>query len=406
MFNNSISVLSRAAARFKKIVLIAELLIQLMFVGYYTYLLVVHRDDLILLIGYSVLTVLGLSIFIVMLFTLDPYQKKVLEFKKYIRRVLRVVSWTGKIIVIGYNVYCLIRFGMTETGHLLLILSIIIFFTEVVLFVASTILSYYYQLFIYALKMDYQRFLGDNQDISEKPIGRVLLNMNDSTDHEDEVNMLFIEQEIYEEVKKYSEKEDVVINRRKIEKQILRYYLDTHYYYLDNNKLVELSETINNIDIDKKELPHLYVLKFFLINAVEKVYYGLADQYYRFVLTALTIYLENKSSEIVEIVYQIVIKSLVGNTDWSKPLAPIAAPKKSIFSLFKNKNNNNTQTSLAASMFADANEIIKKSVEEKEKELKRTVGGEIEGIVSTTIKKKVSGSIKSKIKGFFIKKKK
>ena len=59
MFNNSISVLSRAAARFKKTVLIVELLIQLMFVGYYTYLLVVHHDDLILLIGYSILTMLG-----------------------------------------------------------------------------------------------------------------------------------------------------------------------------------------------------------------------------------------------------------------------------------------------------------------------------------------------------------
>ena len=127
MFNNSISVLSRAVARFKKIVLFAELFIQLMFVGYYTYLLVVHRDDLVLLIGYSILTVLGVAIFFVMLFTLDPYQKKVLEFKKYIRRTLRMVSWTGKIIVIGYNIYCLIRFGMSETGNLLLILSMVLF---------------------------------------------------------------------------------------------------------------------------------------------------------------------------------------------------------------------------------------------------------------------------------------
>ena len=406
MFNNSISVLSRAAARFKKIVLFAELIIQLMFVGYYTYLLVVHIDDLVLLIGYSILTVLGIAIFFVMLFTLDPYQKKVLEFKKYIRRALRVVSWTGKIIVIGYNIYCLIRFGMSETGHLLLVFSIIIFFTEVILFVTSTILSYYYQLFIYALKMDYQNFLGE-KDISEKPIGRVLLNMNDSTDYEDEVNMLFIEQEIYEEVKKYSEKEEYLsFNRRKMEKQILRYYNDTLYYYLDNNRLVELSEAINSLDIDKKEKSHLFVLKFFLVNGVEKAYYGLSDQYFRFVLSGLSIYLEHKSLEAVEIVYQIVIKSLVGNTTWNKPLGPIQSNKKSIFSFFRNKNNYDSPSSLSSLMFNDVNEIITKSVEEKEKELKKTVGGEIEGIVSTTIKKKVSGSIKSKIKGFFIKKKK
>ena len=405
MFNNSISVLSRAAARFKKIVLVAELLIQLMFVGYYTYLLVVHREDLVLLVGYSILTMLGISIFFVMLFTLDPYQKKVLEFKKYIRRVLRVVSWTGKVIVIGYNIYYLIRFGMTETGQLLLVFSAIIFVTEIVLFVISTILSYYCQLFIYALKMDYQHFIGDKEDISEKPIGRVLLNVNSDIDHEDEVNNLFIEQEIYEAVKKYSEKEDSpVINRRKVEKQILSYYKDTQFYYLDNDKIVELCNAISNIEIDKKEQPNLYVLKFFLINGVEKVYYGLTDQYFRFVLTGLVIYLNKQSLPVVDIVYQIIIKHLVGNSNWNKPLNPTSTPKKSIFSFFKGKETS-SQATVSSAMFNDVNEIIKKSVEEKELDLKRTVGGELEGIVSTTIKKKVSGSIKSKIKNIFKKKK-
>ena len=406
MFNNSISVLSRAAARFKKAVLIVELLIQLMFVGYYTYLLVVHYDDLVLLIGYSILTALGVTIFGVMLFTLEPYQKKVLEFKKYIRRVLRVVSWTGKVIVIGYNIYYLIKFGMTETGQLLLVFSIIIFFTEVVLFIVSTILSYYYQLFTYALQMDYQHFIGDKEDISEKPIGRVLLTLNNETSYEEEVNTLFIEQEIYEEVKKYSEKEDSpVINRRKLEKQIFSYYKDTQFYYLDSDRLVEICDSIDNIDMDGQEFEHLRVLKFFLINGVEKVYYGLTDQYFRFVLSGLVMYLNSKSLPVVEIVYQIIIKHLVGNTDWNKPLAPINTPKKSIFSFFKGKESSSSTSSVSVSMFPEVNEIIKKSVEVKEKELKKTVGGEIEGIVSTTIKKKVSGSIKSRIKGIFKKRK-
>ena len=404
MFNNSISVLSRATARFKKAVLIVELFIQLMFVGYYTYLLVVHHDDLILLIGYSILTALGVAIFFVMLFTLEPYRKKVLEFKKYIRRVLRVVSWTGKVIVIGYNIYYLIKFGMTETGQLLLVFSVIIFFTEVILFVVSTILSYYYQLLLYALKMDYQRFIGE-EDISEKPIGRVLLGMNSETDYEDEVTSLFIEQEIHEEVKKYSEREDTPeFNRRKLEKQIFSYYKDTQFYYLNSDRLVEICDSINNIDMDGEEFAHLRVLKFFLINGIEKVFYGLTDQYFRFALSGIVIYLNNKSLPVVEIIYQIIIKHLVGNTEWNKLLAPISTPKRSFFSRFKGKETN-SPTSISESMFPEISETIKKSVEEKEKELKKTVGGEIEGIVSTTIKKKVSGSIKSRIKGFFKKKK-
>ena len=404
MFNNSISVLSRATARFKKAVLIVELLIQLMFVGYYTYLLVVHRDDLILLIGYSILTALGFAIFFVMLFTLEPYRKKVLEFKKYIRRVLRVVSWTGKVIVIGYNIYSLIKFGMTETGQLLLVFSVIIFFTEVILFIVSTILSYYYQLFVYALKMDYQRFVGE-EDISEKPIGRVLLNINSETDYEDEVTSLFIEQEIYEEVKKYSEREDTPeFNRRKLEKQIISYYKDTQFYCSDNDKLAEFAKTVNDIDINLDELAHLYVLKFFLVNYLEQVYHGLPMQYFRFALCGLSIYMNTHSLMAVEVVYQIIIKHLVGNVEWNKPINQAPTPKKSIFSFFKGKETSGP-TSLSSDMLKEVDQIVKKSIEVKEKELKKTVGGEIEGIVSTTIKKKVSRSIKSKIKNFFKKKK-
>ena len=103
-------------------------------------------------------------------------------------------------------------------------------------------------------------------------------------------------------------------------------------------------------------------------------------------------------------VYQIIIKHLVGNVEWNKPINQAPTPKKSIFSFFKGKETS-VPTSLSSDMFKEVNEIIKKSVEIKEKELKKTVGGEIEGIVSTTIKKKVSGSIKSRIKGFFKKKK-
>ena len=409
MFNNSISVLSRAAARFKRIVLIAEVFIQLLFVGYYAYLLVVHRDDLILLIGYSVLTALGASIFFVMLFTLDPYRKKVLEFKRYIRRVLRVISWTGKVIVIGYNIYTLIRFGMTETGQLLLVFSIIIFFTEVVLFVVSNIINHYYQLFVFALQMDYQHMIGDNTDMSEKPIGRILLNVNESYDLEEEVTSLFIEQEIYEAVKKYSEQDaSIEINRRKLEKQLFNYYSDSLYYYKNNNKLIELANEVNQIETKEDNYQHLYVLKFFLANQVEKTYVGLTNQYFRFVLAGLSHYLDHQQMSAIDVIYRIIIKHLVNNKDWNKQLnVASTSEKKSFFSFFKKgSKEKETPETVSGSMFNEVNQIVSASVELMEKELKKTVSGEIEGIVSDTIKKKVTGSIRSRIRGFFHRKKK
>lgn len=406
MFNNSLSVLSRAAARFKKIVLFAELVIQIMFIGYYAYNIVVHHEDLVLLIGYSVLAGLGLIIFFVMLFTLDPYQKRVQEFKKSIRRVIRVISWTGKLTVIGYNIYYLIRFGLTETGHLLLIFSIIIFLTEVVLFIVSSILSYYYQLFVYALQMDYQNLIGESQVISDKPIGRILLNINGSVNRQQDVTALFIEQEIYEAIKKYSEKNEGPLNRRKMEKRLLAYYNDSFDYYQDNNKLADLYKEVNQINVESDEYHHLLVLKFFLANQVEKTYVGLSEECLRFALSGLAMFKDYKTLQVVDIVYSIIIKHLVNNKDWNKLVTtPTNTQKKSIFSIFKSKEVE-TPNTVSGGMFNEVNEIVSKSIKEAELELKKTVSGEIEGIVSETIKKKVSGSIKSRIKGFFIRKKK
>ena len=124
MLENTTSVISRAAARIKRIVTITELVIQLMFIGYYAYLLVVNYQDIVLLIAYSILIFLATAVFFVMIFTLDPYQKRAIAVRKQIRKIARIISWVGKMMVVGYNIYRLVVYGLSETGQLLLIFSI------------------------------------------------------------------------------------------------------------------------------------------------------------------------------------------------------------------------------------------------------------------------------------------
>ena len=406
MFDNSISVLSRVSARIKRIVILTELVIQLMFIGYYTYLLVTNLDNVVFIIAYSILIFLATSVFFVMVFTLDPYHKKAIAFKKRIRKYARMISWLGKITVIGYNIYRLVAFGLTETGQLLLIFSVIIFFAEIALFIVSMIVTYYSQLFIYALQMDYQHLIGDNEDISDKPIGRILLTANNNADHEEEVNQLFIEHEIYDVIKQYAAKErHTVIRRRKLEKKLLRYYNYTLDYYRDNNALNDLFDAIEVLGLDKNEYPHVYVLKFFLINYIEQVYVGLNVQYIRFVLCALDYYRDTKYLPATDMVYRTIIKHLTKNSVWNKLISEIGQEKKSFFSMFKGNSNTEADKTISKKMYNDVYNIITKSIEEYEEELKKTIGGEIESIVSSTIKKKVHGSLKSKFKNIFKKKK-
>ena len=376
-----------------------------MFVGYYTYLLVVHINDIFLLVAYAVLIALGLTIFFVMLFTLDPYQRSKLVFKRTIRRILRIVSWTSKLTVICYNIYYLIKFGTTETGQLLLVFSIIIFLTEIILFVFTNIFSHYYQLFIYALQMDYQKVIGEQEKINDKPIGRILLNANGSTNYEEEVIALFVEHEICDIVKRYSEKDDsLVTNRRRLEKALIAYYGDTLYYYQDNDALLKLYNDITQLEVNEKLYPHFTVLKFFLLNEIEKVYFGLSSQYFRFVLCGLSFYRDYQWMHVVDMIYDIIIKGLPSNKDWNKPVNPNSnSGKKSFFSFLKGKDNNDPQNSLEA-MLNQVSAIINKSVEENQNNASSTVTGEIESLVSNTIKKKVTGSIKSRIKNIFKKK--
>ena len=405
MLEKTTSVISRATARIKRIVTITELVIQLMFIGYYAYLLVVNYQDIVLLIAYSILIFLATAVFFVMIFTLDPYQKRAIAVRKQIRKIARIISWLGKMMVVGYNIYRLVVYGLSETGQLLLIFSIIIFLIEVGLFLVSTLFSYYSQLFLFALQMDYQHIIGEKEEISEKPIGRILLTANNNNDREQDVNNLFVEHEIYDAVKKYSLKGPLqIIGRRKLEKRLLNYYNDTKYYYSDNNKLVDLYNEVELLHIDKNENTELFILKFFLINKIEQAYLGLNEQYFRFVLCGLSYYLDVKQQEIIDIIYHILIKHLSKNKEWNKLITEPVAEKKSIFSIFKGKDNPGSERA-SIRMYNDVFNIISISVRKYEEDIKKTIGGEIETLVTKTITKKVKGSFKNKFKNIFKKKK-
>lgn len=395
MLDNSVSVISSAARKVRKYHYIFELVAQIVFISYYVYLLVTHYKDIVFFVAYTTLLVLGFLILFIKIFDLDPYDKKGHDIKKKWKKAMRFVSWAGRVTVIGYNVYSAMQNGITEIARLFLIFSAVILILEIILFIVSSISSRYYDLLLYALKMDYEFFNRDEKELAKKPIARILNDVNDGKDFEVEVSELYIEHEIFDTIKRYLEDDDLALNfrRRELEKLLLSYYNKTQSYYYDVEYLVQLLKDINNMEKNPDIAQYLYVLKFLLINHIDHVYRGLSKQSTRLVLCGLSLYRDKKEPYIIELIFLTIIKQLIIDLDWNEYVPERQAE-------FSGKRKPFDLTT-PEKMIDEVNRIIKASKEEYEIYEQGTVTGELKNMATKHVTKTVKKTIKSTFRSIF-----
>ena len=398
MFDNSVSVLSKGARKLKAYLHVAEIIAQLIFISYYVYLLVTHLDDVVLLSAYATLLVLGVFVLFFKIFESDPYDRRGRIIKKKWRKAIRFIGWISRGTVIGYNVYYIVQTPTTDTAKLFLIFSGVVLLIEIILFIITSLFNKYYELFIYALKMDYEALNKGEENIERKPIGRILNDFNEDKDYEEEVNELYIEHEIFTTVKRYIEEDDISISlkRRELEKKLLSYYNRSSSYYNDIEYLVQLLKDINNIDKNDEIESHLYVLKFFLINHIDPVYHGLSKQSTRLVLSGLSLYRSEKEGYIIDLIFLTIIKELLNSNEWKEMLVEKVA--------LLSKNRKHEELSTPEKMLVDVERIIKDSTDEYEIYEQGTVTSELKSMVGRHVVKGVSKSLKSRMKNIFKKK--
>lgn len=325
MFDHSVAVISNISKSLKKYLDISSIITQLLFMGYYAYLIVINVSKLQFLISYSFIEAFAFAILIVDIVSifrdLDHHGRRM---KAKTKRIIHYFSWMVKVIVIIFNIILLVRGEVSEVGSLFLIFSGVFLIIQILITLMSTLFSYYLDLFLYGLKMDYENII-DEEASNKRPLGRMLGNITKDMDYRDNINEISIKHEVNGAIKKELESEfplkinGKLVKRRKAERIILHYYAKANKYYLSHNRLSKLLKELeeNHITYLTSDT-HLYVLLFFANNHLSKTYKGLSEYALKLIIATLIFINEGNDRSIIDLSFNAIKKELFDVNNWSE----------------------------------------------------------------------------------------
>lgn len=332
MFNNSLSVLSSIARSLKRYLFWLGIVTQTLFIAYYTYLIVTNYQVIHLVVPYASVLLFAIILLFIDIFTRDISDSKSKILKVRTKRLLTGLSWFFKAAVISYNIYITITHDVTEASKMFLIFSSIFLIVQILSSLFGWLLSYYSELFLYALKMDYENIIDEKDDPNQRPIGQALNKFTNEQDHKDKVNELAVKYELYGSIKDEIKREGTirfngkVVKKKKAEKIVLRYYKKASKYYSSPKKIyrllgdinIKLMQTINGND-------KAFLLEFFLRNSYEQNYVGLSEHAIKLIIGCFLFLLDDNNKDIIDVVYKALTKEIIDIKEWSvvkKPLTP------------------------------------------------------------------------------------
>ena len=397
MFDNSVSVISNISRSIKKYLFILGIITQCLFIAYYAYLIVVNINTIHLLVPYCFVAFFALVMLFIDIFTVDITSFKTKIFKTTFKRVLTGISWLFKAAVISYNIYITVSFPQTEAGVLFLIFSSIFLIVQILSSLIGWLFSYYSELFVYALKMDYENIIDENEDPEQKPIGHALNQFTNQKDYKNKVNELAIKHELFGSIKNEIEKDNSIrlngrlIKRKKAERIILQYYRKATKFYKSRIKTKLLLEKIDH-DLSNYINNHdkAYLLEFFLINYYDQVYVGLSEHAIILIIACYLYMLDNHSKDMVNVTFKALLKEIVDIKTWSMP-----NPKAVELS----------RSNVASSRYDRVLSIAKETKTQYELYKAETIGSEFESLIVKVIKDGVIENgkitIRRKLRSFF-----
>lgn len=373
MFDHTIAVISNISRSLKKYLNIVSIITQLLFMGYYAYLIVVNITKLQFLIAYSVLEAIETIILLIDIIgafrDLDYHGRRL---KARTKRIIHYFSWVIKLAVIIFNIIVIVRGEATEVGMMFLIFSSVFLLIQMILTLMSRLFSYHLDLLLYGLRMDYVD-LTEEESIENRPLGKVINNVTKNLDYHDDINEFSIKYEVRNAIKKELDKEfplkinNKLVTRRKAEHIVFHYYRKSNRYYLSSRKLSALLTKLNDEHITYLTSDdHLFVLLFFANNHVNKVYKGLGEYTLKLVIATLLFISDGNDRSIVDLTYKAIGKELLDVDNWSKELKE---PKGKIDYHKVIKIINETKEELKnmkeATIASEFKDIIVKEVEKK-----------------------------------------
>ena len=325
MFDHSVAVIASISRNLKKYLNISSIITQLLFIGYYSYLIVVNLDNLKFLIAYALICFFAFGLLVVdIITTFKELDRKARRVKARTKRIINYFSWAVKLTVIIFNAILIVNNEATEAARILLIFSGVFLLLQILLTLTTTLFSYYLDLLLYGLKMDYETLI-DGEASNSKPVGKLLNNVTKDMDYKDDINELSIKHEVRGTIKHEIEKEfplkinNKVIKRKKAERIIIHYYNKANKYYVSTAKLSKLLDQlkahhITYLTSDDK----LYTFLFFAHNHISKNYYGLSEYALKLVIATLLFIEDGNDRAVIDVAFNAIRKELFDVPAWSR----------------------------------------------------------------------------------------
>ena len=397
MFDNSISVISSISRSLKKYLFIFGIVTQCLFIAYYTYLVVTNRETILLMSFYGAVLLFSVILLGIDIFTLDITSFKTKAFKTTSKRIINAFSWVSKAGVIGYNIYVTATHTVTEASKMFLIFSSVFLIVQIIASFFSWLLSYYSELLMYALKMDYENLIDEKDDPNERPIGQALTKFTNQKNHKKKVNELSVQHELFGSIKEKLEKENPIrfngkiVKRKKAERIILHYIRKASKYYPSRKKTKYLIDVINTKLMKfVYNHEHAFLLEFFLHNYYDHIYVGLSEHAIKLIMGCFLYVLDDNNKDIFDVVYKALIKEIIDIKAWSAP-----DPHKEELS----------KSNTVGQKIDKALSIAKESKDQYELYKEETVGSEFESLIIKVVKDAVIENgrlmIKRKVRSFF-----
>lgn len=151
---NTQAVANKLKKDLARILWITDLVIQVAFIFYYTYLTITNLPKHFYHIVYGVFLIAG---FVMLIYSLICKLQKVDKHKsRFVKKIVRYVKYPVRIALIALSLYEIVKYGATQTATILVSISIILLLAQIIIQLAIRFLNLYIDFFTESLRMDYE----------------------------------------------------------------------------------------------------------------------------------------------------------------------------------------------------------------------------------------------------------
>ena len=310
MFNNSLAAMKRIAKLARIAILIFSVVSSLLFIGFYTYLLVIHIETIVLLVAYSIL------ILVELVGIMNDLSARIFVFynnkkKMNYKFALKIFSWLSRSVVIGYNIYYMLYNPVTDLNKTFLIASSILLLADIIISIIGRFLTHSYEAFIYSLLKDYRElYLNKDEDPDSLPFGIELTKLNNGNDYESFSSKAYVEYMLTQGIKIYFyNHNDEYISPLDLDKLSIRLNREYRKYARKYNR-EDVLKIVDQLNIDKDD-EKIILFGFILLNNYFERYTKIKEEIFYIAYLALNLYLRDGMNQITEMLYNSVIEDMI-----------------------------------------------------------------------------------------------